>query len=583
MKWTPLITAEAFPGLAPLIIKQLNKEAKLLDAYSLVEEAGRMISKTNKKKLKAAYEAMQAALDTINELTAEDSDDILDEAGNVLQEIEIDPVLHVAKGVYQKWELVNLEEAAKILAQSDSYDATRQAVSAALRKRALLDMMANKVAAGTTDSEYDYYDYGCSVYIRDLYPEQVVYSNGYGSDCELYQCDYSIDANGDVTLGDPIVVKISYVPDENAKVDGYESKEQVFEGDLITFSESAVASNGKVKIKVISPGWGSSGYYSEKMLKRDGPNVFKKGLHMYMNHPTESDAKDRPERDLRDLVGVLESDAAYDAKGSTGPGLYADANVFDAYRSFIDEAAPHIGVSIRAGGVGVEGEAEGRHGVLVDSLDEGYSIDYVTMPGRGGEVLPLLEAARANMGKVKITPEPKSSNSIVVVETKGTIMMDISETELAELREAAANSKKLTDTLTTQSTQLARMQEQMIITEARGIVVSTLSGIKLLDVTRNRLVNECMAKIPTKDGALDTEALVALVKEAATEELKYLETAYNNVSGGKIIGMGSDINASVTAGSEVELTDEVFEAGMVDAFKGIGFRESAAKIAAGSR
>ena len=42
--------------------------------------------------------------------------------------------------------------------------------------------------------------------------------------------------------------------------------------------------NSIVPIKIIQPGWGSSGYYPKDVLERDGPNVFTKGTKMYINH-----------------------------------------------------------------------------------------------------------------------------------------------------------------------------------------------------------------------------------------------------------------------------------------------------------
>jgi len=40
------------------------------------------------------------------------------------------------------------------------------------------------------------------------------------------------------------------------------------------------------EIKLIAPGKGSSAFYPAEVLKRDGPQVFKAGTHVYLNHPT---------------------------------------------------------------------------------------------------------------------------------------------------------------------------------------------------------------------------------------------------------------------------------------------------------
>lgn len=167
------------------------------------------------------------------------------------------------------------------------------------------------------------------------------------------------------------------------------------EGSLfMPLVEKAVRRDGSIPIKIIQPGWGSSGYYPADVLERDGPKVFTKGMHMYWNHPTQSEEAERPERSLNDLAGVLLSDARWESNGPKGPGLYADAKVFENYRGAVDDMAEHIGVSIRAMGKAQQGTVEGRRGPLITELTAGRSTDFVTAPGAGGEIITLFEAAR---------------------------------------------------------------------------------------------------------------------------------------------------------------------------------------------
>lgn len=151
----------------------------------------------------------------------------------------------------------------------------------------------------------------------------------------------------------------------------------------------AVAADGtKRKVTIIRAGWGSSGYYSEAVLSRDG-GVFGPGTHMYLNHPSASEESDRPERDLRDLVGVITSKPKME-----GGDLTAEAAVYEHWAPVINAMADDIGVSIRAIGAYESGEAEGRTGNIITSLDEGLSVDYVTQAGAGGKIGPLIESAR---------------------------------------------------------------------------------------------------------------------------------------------------------------------------------------------
>ena len=54
---------------------------------------------------------------------------------------------------------------------------------------------------------------------------------------------------------------------------------------------------GRVLVEVISPGWGSSGYYSAKVLENAvSERVWPAGTHVYVDHPTDAEAHERPAR-----------------------------------------------------------------------------------------------------------------------------------------------------------------------------------------------------------------------------------------------------------------------------------------------
>lgn len=148
---------------------------------------------------------------------------------------------------------------------------------------------------------------------------------------------------------------------------------------------------GRYRVQLINPGWGSSGHYSADVLAEAATRrVFPAGLHMYADHPTATDEAERPERSVRDLWAVLETDATVAPDGA----LVAEARVFTPYRALVEDMADAIGLSIRARGFAETGEAEGRQGTIITSLDEALSVDFVTAAGRGGRILELIESAR---------------------------------------------------------------------------------------------------------------------------------------------------------------------------------------------
>jgi hypothetical protein len=130
---------------------------------------------------------------------------------------------------------------------------------------------------------------------------------------------------------------------------------------------------------------------------------------MYLDHPTATEEVDRPERSVRDLAGTLDTAAIYEKDG-----LYADVTVYSHWAAVIKEMAEDIGISIRALAALEDGEREGRQGPICAQLIEGYSVDYVTQAGAGGEIVKIMESARKQDNLLKLagmkTQEALNSN-----------------------------------------------------------------------------------------------------------------------------------------------------------------------------
>lgn len=168
--------------------------------------------------------------------------------------------------------------------------------------------------------------------------------------------------------------------------------------ETAAISEKAAAAakdTGVLPIQFISPGWGSSGYYSPQVLEQAAAdNVIPAGTHMYADHPTDGEHFERPGRSIKDLMAVT----VEDAKLSTDGALIGKVHVVPAWRDLLETVRDHIGVSIRASATDiVEGEAEGRRGGIIEGLVAPVmSVDFVTRAGRGGKVLQVLESADTN-------------------------------------------------------------------------------------------------------------------------------------------------------------------------------------------
>jgi hypothetical protein len=278
-------------------------------------------------------------------------------------------------------------------------------------------------------------------------------------------------------------------------------------GDVIPLREGAVGQDGTAHLKLIAPGWGSSGYYSPALLERDGPKVFKQGTKSFWNHQTDAEESARPEGDLRDLASVLTEDARYEANGPAGPGLYARAKVFEQYRQPVDDLAKHIGMSIRAAGKAKEGSAEGRKGPIIQELTRGISVDYVTTPGAGGKILQLFEAAR----------KPAATQ----ITEGGADAMD------------AAELKKLQEGFAAQAVELRKLRERAALADAATEARKYFTTVTVHESVRERVLGRVLAgTVPlTEAGDLDTAKLAVIVEAETKDELAYI----SKLSGGKIV------------------------------------------------
>ena len=152
--------------------------------------------------------------------------------------------------------------------------------------------------------------------------------------------------------------------------------------------------------KLIAVGWGSKGYYSESLLREYGATAFPAGTKMFINHPKVQRGVDGAvlaesvERDWRDLAGVTTTDAFFVDDHAEGAGLYAWTEQFAPKKDEIIAKAKHSGLSIFVPGTYVIGEAEGRQGRLVQTLEASpiNTVDFVAQEGAGGKLL-LTESA----------------------------------------------------------------------------------------------------------------------------------------------------------------------------------------------
>ena len=148
--------------------------------------------------------------------------------------------------------------------------------------------------------------------------------------------------------------------------------------------EASSLGDGKYRIRIIVPGQGSSGIYTAENLA-ESASLFKAGTEMFIDHPTETEEWERPERSIRDYAGVFLEDATVGEDGA----LYTVCKVFSGVNELIKDKWEHIGVSINAWCA----DPISENGI-VPPIAGVRSVDFVTTPGAGGAIIDLLESNR---------------------------------------------------------------------------------------------------------------------------------------------------------------------------------------------
>jgi hypothetical protein len=179
-------------------------------------------------------------------------------------------------------------------------------------------------------------------------------------------------------------------------------------------SNSTLTKNGKRwKATLAVPGQGSSGFYSEEVLKEFGPQALAPGAKAFIDHDST--------RSPKDMIGVYPDGAWWDDE--TG-SLVGELEVFPHWSDFVEAVGPHAGLSIYMMG---ETDADGNVTTLIP--DQMNGVDLVSYPGLAGSGLveKLYESAKAKLAT--------EDSHMDVEDTENTEGMDMDREELLTILE----------------------------------------------------------------------------------------------------------------------------------------------------
>ena len=212
--------------------------------------------------------------------------------------------------------------------------------------------------------------------------------------------------------------------------------------------------NGRWLVAIATPGQGSSGHYSEDMLKEYGPVAFPAGAKSFINHEGS--------RNPKDMIGTYPEGAYWD---DSRKQLMGELQTFSHWQAFVEEVGPHCGMSIYMAG---ESDTDGNVTKLLEDRQNGA--DLVSYPGlegsglveqmlesaAGSETPPANSAEDTNDGKdaTRMTDEQftelKSMFADAIAtktaEAQVTAQVEADEAAVAEAVEAFEAASELIDT-----------------------------------------------------------------------------------------------------------------------------------------
>lgn len=300
-------------------------------------------------------------------------------------------------------------------------------------------------------------------------------------------------------------------------------------------------------VRIIKAGFNTSKskFYTREALSN--PTIWD-GAKMYLNHDTPDEKKQRPERDLSRLLGIIR-EPYFDE--STESAIGTAKITSPSWREFLkgaDEVGElgAVGLSINADGSGrIAKQSDGRKFAVVESFvpypkGRTPSVDFVTDAGAGGQLLTLRESyakgADTEMLETITLKDLKESRSDLVEELRGEIKAAV----YGDKEKLDAEQKVLIDAKEAAETELAALKADKVKADRDAALAGMVTG----------LPEPIQAFITKQAGAQTfetTEAMQEFVTECSEAHKQALATATGK---GKVTGFGggdSTVGTRVTA------------------------------------
>lgn len=157
------------------------------------------------------------------------------------------------------------------------------------------------------------------------------------------------------------------------------------------FALESVATDvaGVRRVRLISPGKGSSGHYSAEMLNQYVAEALPKGTLVYLDHTNGEDEDKRGgTRSIKDVAGKFVTDPIYEADAPEGAGSYTKIKFTKSVNSLLEDVGDAIGVSVEVH----DGKKDAKGNITEMRYTPLNSLALVPVPGRDGRVFENFRA-----------------------------------------------------------------------------------------------------------------------------------------------------------------------------------------------
>lgn len=261
---------------------------------------------------------------------------------------------------------------------------------------------------------------------------------------------------------------------------------------ILTETTAAPVKRGKRWLVTVAvPGQGSSGVYSEDVLREQGPAALAPGAQSFITHET---------RNPKDMIGTYPEGAFWNnAEGK----LQAELEVFPHWEEFVEAVASHTGMSIQMAG---EKDDDNNVTKLIPSVSN--RCDMVDRPGLAGSGIDkklyeqLLEEAR--------NPSREDDNTVKELEDK-IASLTVAVTALVD----GIKAKEAADEAANQVVADAETAVEAYDAAVEQILAAKLSPKQTADLRAKAKAGEDV------EAAIETAKEIAKeLTEAATKELE---------------------------------------------------------------